>query len=111
MIRLLTCSSYNWITTMGKYVKKSLPSKECGSTFLHELFFRKEDDKMADNNLHNINKLQNDIKASKWLSVFLPKEKRQQIKKLEANLANILHFIECFNKYFSNAGWCAHHGF
>lgn len=41
---------------------------------------------MPDNNLHSIIKLQNDIKVSKWLSVFLPKEKRQQIKELEASL-------------------------
>ena len=62
-------------------------------------FFRKEDYKMTDNNLHSIIKLQNDIKASKWLSVFLTKEKRQQIKELEANLANMIHLIESFNKY------------
>lgn len=30
---------------------------------------------MPDNNLHSINKLQDDIKAAKWLSVFLPKKK------------------------------------
>lgn len=42
---------------------------------------------MPDNNLHSINKLQDDIKAAKWLSVFLPKEKRQQIKELETSLA------------------------
>jgi hypothetical protein len=29
---------------------------------------------MPDNNLHSINKLQDDIKTAKWLSVFLPKE-------------------------------------
>ena len=63
---------------------------------------------MLDKNLHSINKLQNDIKATKWLSLFLPKEKRQQIKELEANLANMLHLIESFNKYFSDAGWCAY---
>ena len=63
---------------------------------------------MPDNNLHSIIKLQNDIKASKWLSVFLPKEKRQQINELEANLANMIRLIESFNKYFSDAGWCAY---
>ena len=63
---------------------------------------------MPDNNLHSIIKLQNDIKASKVLSVFLPKEKRQQIKELEENLANMIHLIESFNKYFSDAGWCAY---
>ena len=63
---------------------------------------------MPDNNLHSINKLQDDIKAAKWLSVFLPKKKRQQIKELETSLANMIHLIESFNKYFSDAGWCAY---
>lgn len=63
---------------------------------------------MPDNNLHSINKLQDDIKTEKWLSVFLPKEKRQQIKELETSLANMIHLIESFNKYFSDAGWCAY---
>ena len=53
---------------------------------------------MPDNNLHSINKLQDDIKAAKWLSVFLPKEKRQQIKEFETSLANMIHLIESFNK-------------
>ena len=63
---------------------------------------------MPDNNLHSINKLQDDIKAAKWLSVFLPKKKRQQIKELETSLANMIYLIESFNKYFSDAGWCAY---
>ena len=63
---------------------------------------------MPDNNLHSINKLQNDIKAAKWLSVFLPKEKRQQIKELEANFSNLIRLIESFNKYFSDVGRCAY---
>ena len=63
---------------------------------------------MLDNNLHSINELQDDIKAFKWLSVFLPEKKRQQIKELEVNLANMIHLIESFNKYFSDAGWCAY---
>ena len=63
---------------------------------------------MLDNNLHSINKLQDDIKAFKWLSVFLPKKNRQQIKELEVNMANMIHLIESFNKYFSDAGWCAY---
>lgn len=37
---------------------------------------------MPDNNLHSITKFQNDIKTLKWLSIFFPKEKRQQIKEL-----------------------------
>lgn len=63
---------------------------------------------MPDNNLHSIIKLQNDIKALKWPSVFLPKEKCQQIKELEASLSNMIRLIESFNKYFSDAGWCAY---
>lgn len=63
---------------------------------------------MPDNNLHSIIKLQNDIKASKWLSTFLPKEKRQQIKELEANLENMIRLVDSFNKYFSDAGWCTY---
>lgn len=63
---------------------------------------------MSNNNLHSIIKLQDDIEASKWLSVFLPKEKRQQIKELEASLSNMIRLIESFNKYFSDAGWCAY---
>lgn len=47
---------------------------------------------MPDNNLHSINKLQDDIKAAKWLSVFLPKEKRQQIKELETSFRTKLAF-------------------
>lgn len=50
---------------------------------------------MPDNNLHSINKLQDDIKTAKWLSVFLPKEKRQQIKELETSLANMIHLQRC----------------
>ena len=60
---------------------------------------------MPDNNLHSIIKLQNDIKALKWLSVFLSKEERQQIKKLETSLSKKIRLIESFNKYFSDAGW------
>lgn len=63
---------------------------------------------MPDKNLHSIIKLQNDIKALSRLSVFLPKEKRQQIKDLEANLVNNIYLMESFNKYFSDAGWCAY---
>ena len=63
---------------------------------------------MPDNNLHSITKFQNDIKTLKWLSIFFPKEKRQQIKELESSLTNMVCLIESFNKYFSNAGWCAY---
>lgn len=61
-------------------------------------------------NIHSCleNFLKDDIKAAKWLSVFLPKKKRQQIKELETSLANMIHLIESFNKYFSDAGWCAY---
>ena len=45
-----------------------------------------------------LDKLQDDIKAAKWLSVFLPKEKRQQIKELETSLANMIHLIESFSR-------------
>lgn len=63
---------------------------------------------MSDGNLHSIIKLQNDIKILKCLSVFLSKEKRQQLKKLEENLDNMIRLTESFNKYFSDVGWCAY---
>lgn len=63
---------------------------------------------MPDDNLCSINKLQNDIKAAKGLSIFLSKENRQQIKELEENLAHMIRLIESFNLYFSDAGWCAY---
>ena len=53
---------------------------------------------MSNNNLHSIIKLQDDIEASKWLSVFLPKEKRQQIKELEAKRAELDKQIDGYLK-------------
>lgn len=44
----------------------------------------------------------------KWLSLFLTKEKRQQIKALDTDFGKMLHFVESFNKYFSDAGWCSY---
>lgn len=59
-------------------------------------------------NLHSLNKLQNDIKTVGWFSWLLPKEKRQELKNIEKQLKNMSEMIDLFNTYFSDYGWCAY---
>ncbi len=61
-----------------------------------------------DDNLHSLNKLQNDIKTAGWFSWLLPKEKRQELKNIEKQLKHMSEMIDSFNTYFSDYGWCAY---
>ena len=61
-----------------------------------------------DNNLHSLNKLKNDIKTMRLMSIFLPKDKRAQLKDLEENLQEMEKAITLFNDFFSDLGWCAY---
>lgn len=63
---------------------------------------------MADDNLHSINKLQGDIKATRLFSWLLPKEQRTKINDIELQLAHMTQLIDSFNLIFSNSGWCSY---
>ena len=58
--------------------------------------------------LPTIHKLQQDIKSIKALRLFMGKDKRQELKKIESNVANLIKQIELFNQNFSDSGWCAY---
>lgn len=61
-----------------------------------------------DSNLVSINKLQNDIKIMKLMSIFLKPEQRKQLKEMEKQLDNIMTQTTLFNDRFSDYGWCAY---
>ena len=61
-----------------------------------------------DDNLVSINKLQNDIKAMKFISIFLKPAQRKQLKELEKQLDNMITPTTAFNNNFSSYGWCAY---
>lgn len=61
-----------------------------------------------DNNLHSLNKLESEIKASRFLSFLLPKDKRIKLENIDKQLAEMKNAIFRFNKYFSDLGWCAY---
>jgi hypothetical protein len=61
-----------------------------------------------DNNLHSLNKLKNNIKATKLLSFLLPKDIQKKIKKLNIQLVEMENTIIRFNDYFADLGWCAY---
>ena len=59
-------------------------------------------------NLVSINKLQNDIKAMKLISIFLKLVQKKQLKELEQQLDNMVTQTTAFNNNFSSYGWCAY---
>ena len=61
-----------------------------------------------DSNLVSINKLQNDIKNMKRISILLKPQQRKQIKEMEKQLDNIMMQTKLFNDRFSSYGWCAY---
>lgn len=61
-----------------------------------------------DENLHSLNELEKNIQSMKFLSFFLSKEKRKQLKELEAQLTNFKMQTQKFNNNFSDCGWCAY---
>ena len=60
-----------------------------------------------DSNLVSINKLQNDIKIMKLMSILLKPEQRKQLQEMEKQLDNIMTQTTLFNDRFSDHGWCA----
>lgn len=61
-----------------------------------------------DSNLVSLNKLKNDIKAMKVISIFLKPEQKKQIKDMEKQLENMITQTTAFNDRFSSLGWCAY---
>lgn len=61
-----------------------------------------------DSNLVSINKLQNDIKIMKLMSILLKPEQRKQLKEMEKQLDKIMTQTILFNDRFSDYGWCAY---
>ena len=61
-----------------------------------------------DNNLVSLNKLQDDLKAMKLISLFLKPEQRKQMKDIEKQLNNLIAQTTLFNDRFSSHGWCAY---
>lgn len=61
-----------------------------------------------DSNLVSLNKLKNDIKAMKVISIFLKPEQKRQIKDMEKQLENMITQTTAFNDRFSSLGWCAY---
>lgn len=61
-----------------------------------------------DSNLVSLNKLKNDIKAMKIISIFLKPDQKKQIKDMEKQLENMINQTTAFNDRFSSLGWCAY---
>nr|WP_325186329.1 hypothetical protein [uncultured Oscillibacter sp.] len=61
-----------------------------------------------DKNLVSLSELQSDIKSMKYLSIFLNREQRGQLKNLEKQVDNMALQIASFNERFSPHGWCAY---
>ena len=61
-----------------------------------------------DENLHSLNELEKNIQSMKLLSFFLPRDKRKQLKELEAQVNNFKVQTQTFNDVFSDLGWCAY---
>ena len=61
-----------------------------------------------DNNLVSLNKLKDDLKAMKLISMFLKPKRRKQMKDMEKQLNNIIAQTTLFNDRFSSHGWCAY---
>lgn len=65
-------------------------------------------DKDMNDNLHSLNKLQQDIKSAKLISFLLPGEQKNQLKNIESQLKHMTKIIGLFNQYFTDVGWCAY---
>lgn len=61
-----------------------------------------------DNNLVSLKKLKDDLRAMRAISFLLPKDKREDIVKIEKQLNEMETTIKLFNSYFSDLGWCAY---
>lgn len=61
-----------------------------------------------DSNLVSLNKLKDDIKAMKIISIFLKPEQKKQLKDMEKQLENMIIQTKNFNDRFSSLGWCAY---
>lgn len=61
-----------------------------------------------DDNLVSLSKLQSDIQSMKLLSVFLKREQRDQLKKMEDQVKDMILQVTSFNDRFSPYGWCAY---
>ncbi|MCM1050176.1 MAG: hypothetical protein NC433_17320 [Clostridiales bacterium] len=61
-----------------------------------------------DSNLVSLNKLKDDIKAMKIISIFLKPEQRKQVKDMEKQIENMIVQTRNFNDRFSPLGWCAY---
>lgn len=59
-------------------------------------------------NLVSLNKLKDDIKAMKIISIFLKPEQRKQLKDMEKQMENMIVQTRNFNDRFSPLGWCAY---
>lgn len=57
-----------------------------------------------DSNLVSLNKLKNDIKAMKIISIFLKPDQKKQIKDMEKQLENMINQTTAFNDRFSSLG-------
>ena len=61
-----------------------------------------------DDNLVSLSKLQSDIQSMKFLSAFLKREQRDQLKKMEDQVKDMILQVTSFNDRFSPYGWCAY---
>ena len=57
-------------------------------------------------NLVSIQELQQQINASKFFSMFLSKEQRNQTKDIEEQWNSLLNQMRLFSERFSPLGWC-----
>ena len=63
---------------------------------------------MNNDNLISMNKVRQDIKALKLISIFLGSNQRKEIKETEKQIDNMVNQISLFNTRFSSLGWCAY---
>lgn len=61
-----------------------------------------------DDNLVSLRKLQSGIQSMKLFSVFLKREQRDQLKKMEDQVKDMILQVTSFNDRFSPHGWCAY---
>lgn len=61
-----------------------------------------------DSNLHTFNKLKQDVKIMRLVSLLLPKKERQKIKELEKGMKELEETLLLFNRYYSDLGWCSY---
>ena len=59
-------------------------------------------------NLHSLNQLKSNIKAMRVISFLFPKNKRDELKKIEEQIEHMEKVMDSFNNCFSELGWCAY---